>query len=403
MWVEKYRPETVAEIVGNEDAKTHFIKWLIQNRRKKAVLLYGPSGIGKTALVHAAARVFAFNVIEMNASDVRTKKAIVKTVGPSTNIASLDRFFRHIKGNLLFLDEIDGVYGRGDYGGVSAIVKLIRESKIPIVMTANITDIQRLRPILKLCFLIKFRRIRPPLIIALLIKICQEEGISFEIDDLYKIVQCSQGDVRSAINDLQTLNDGKIIVCSKDMQCIPVRNRSLDVFNTLRGMFSAKSLEEALKILNSSLVDYDTLLLTIHDNLPHYYRDPVSLAVAYDVLSRADIFRGRIGREKWWLLRYVFELLAQSTVFSSGEFQPFDLVYPPTKRMVMYWTSGQRVTLSTICAKIGSNCHISKRSANLECIPFLKIMLRTKSNKAYQIASSLELDKVSVDFLLKFD
>ena len=55
LWVEKYRPKKIAEVIGNEEAKATFVEWLkSKRRRKKAVLLYGPPGVGKTALVNAA-------------------------------------------------------------------------------------------------------------------------------------------------------------------------------------------------------------------------------------------------------------------------------------------------------------------------------------------------------------
>ena len=91
-------------------------------------------------------------------------------------------------------------------------------------------------------------------------------------------------------------------------------------------MFSANSSVEAMKILNNSLIDYDTLLLSIHDNLPLHYKNPEKLAIAYEALSKADVFRGRIQNEEWRLLKYVFEFLSQSTTIAPGEFQPFNFI-----------------------------------------------------------------------------
>ncbi|MCK5402489.1 replication factor C large subunit, partial [Candidatus Bathyarchaeota archaeon] len=361
MWVEKYRPKTIAEVIGNEDAKASFVDWIKSKRRRKAVLLYGPSGVGKTALVHATAHDLKYNVVEMNASDTRTKKLITKIAGPTTSLISLDKFFRNIKGTILLLDEIDGIYGREDRGGVGTIVKIISESQIPIVLTANITDVQKLRPILKVCYSIKFRRVRTQLLLAFLSKICREEGISAEKQALEIITQNSRGDVRSAINDLQILGIRKKIIRKEDVEHITSRNQGLDVYDTLRDLFSAKSSRDAKKILDSSFINYDTLLLTIHDNLPLRYKNPENLAAAYDLLSKADIFRGRIGTEKWRLLRYVFDYLAQSTVIASKEFQPFNFTYPPTKWILLAWTRNQRTQLDVICTKIGSKCHVSRR------------------------------------------
>jgi replication factor C large subunit len=159
LWVERYRPKKIVDIIGNEEAKEAFVDWLTsKRRRKKAVLLYGPPGVGKTALANAAANDFGFKIIEMNASDTRTEKAINKIAGPATSFAALDRFSSETKGNLLFLDEVDGVFGKEDRGGVGAIIKIVEESRIPVVMAANDPDLQKLRPLKRVCELKDFAK-----------------------------------------------------------------------------------------------------------------------------------------------------------------------------------------------------------------------------------------------------
>ena len=128
MWIEKYRPKKTAEIVGNEEAKASFNLWLKSNSwRKKGVLLYGPPGVGKSALVHAAANELNLKIIEMNASDFRTEKSISKIAGPSTTFIALDKFSGKSEGSLLFLDEVDGIFGREDRGGINAITRIFKE------------------------------------------------------------------------------------------------------------------------------------------------------------------------------------------------------------------------------------------------------------------------------------
>lgn len=114
LWVEKYRPKKKEDIMGNEEAKELFVEWLKNKRHtKKAVLLYGPPGVGKTALVNAVANEFNYNVIEMNASDTRSEKAINLLAKPATSYTALDNFTKtkETKGNVLFLDEVDGIAG----------------------------------------------------------------------------------------------------------------------------------------------------------------------------------------------------------------------------------------------------------------------------------------------------
>ena len=144
LWVEKYRPKKIADIIGNEEAKNSFVAWLKNKRRtKKAVLLYGSPGVGKTALVNAAAREFGFTIIEMNASDTRSEKAINAVAKPATSYVALDAFSAPSKGNMLFLDEVDGIAGNEDRGGVNAIIKIVEESRVPVIMAANDPDLEQ--------------------------------------------------------------------------------------------------------------------------------------------------------------------------------------------------------------------------------------------------------------------
>ncbi len=83
--------------------------------------------------------------------------------------------------------------------------------------------------------------------------------------------------------------------------------------DTLRGFFTAKSIAEVSSLLSYSNVDYDDFLLSVSDNLPRRYTDPAELAAAYDFVSQADVFRGRIGTENWHLLKYFFNCLSTSS------------------------------------------------------------------------------------------
>src|SRR5512147_2541370 len=152
LWVEKYRPRKIEDVTGNDEAKALFLEWLKNKKHtKKAVLLYGPPGVGKTTLVNAAANEFGFRVIEMNASDTRSEKAINAVAGPATSFVALDTFSSESKGNVLFLDEVDGIAGNEDRGGVSAIIKIVENSHVPVIMAANDPDLEKLRPLKKVC------------------------------------------------------------------------------------------------------------------------------------------------------------------------------------------------------------------------------------------------------------
>ena len=402
LWVEKYRPKKIEDIIGNEEAKAAFIEWLKSKRRsKKAVLLYGPPGVGKTALANAAAKEFGFITIEMNASDTRSEKAINEIAKPATSFVALDTFSAESKGNLLFLDEVDGIAGNEDRGGVSAIIKIVEDSRVPVIMAANDPDIDKLRPLKKVCLLIRFQQIRIPLIIALLQKICLLEHVKAEFEALERIAQNSKGDVRSAINDLQSISEENQVLTLQDTMMLSSRNKDISMDETLRGFFSAKSIAEASSLLSRSSVDYDDFLLSVSDNLPRRYTDPAELAAAYDYVSQADVFRGRIGTEHWHLLKYFYNALSKAASVAPKSYKPFEFISPPIRIITLFWTKSKRTMLDTICGKIGAQCHVSHEIAKHDFVPFIKSILQNQ--KSSPLASWFKFTPEEVDFLTKMN
>ncbi|MCL1970400.1 MAG: replication factor C large subunit [Candidatus Bathyarchaeota archaeon] len=383
LWVEKYRPATVKEVIGNEEAKTLFIEWLGNKRStKKAVLLYGPPGVGKTTLVNAAANEYNFKIIEMNASDARSEKAVKRIAAPATSFTGLDKFSSEVKGNMLFLDEVDGIAGNEDRGGVNAIIKIIENTRTPVIMAANDPDLEKLRPLKKICLIIKFQQTRIPLIIMALKKICEQEHIAYEFEALEKIAINSQGDVRSAINDLQGLSEEGKTLTAQDTLALGLRNRSSNMDEALRGYFTAKNAAEAAAALSFLDVDFDDLLMAISDNMPRRYTDIEERARAYDYLSQADVFRGRIGTENWHLTKYFYNNLSQAAAVNSESYKHFEFITaPPIKVHTLFWTKAKRMVLASICAKIGNQCHVSKYEAKMIYVPYLRLLLQQK-NKA---------------------
>jgi replication factor C large subunit len=404
LWVEKYRPKKIEDIIGNEEAKATFIEWLKTKRRsKKAILLYGPPGVGKTALVNAAAKEFGFTIIEMNASDTRSEKAINAVAKPATSYVALDNFSTQsqTKGNLLFLDEVDGIAGNEDRGGVGAIIKIIEEARTPVIMAANDPDVEKLRPLKKVCLLVRFQQLRIPLVIALLQKICLLEHVKAEFEALERIAQNSRGDVRSAINDLQSLGEGTHTLTLQDTIMLSSRNKDISMDDTLKGFFSTKSIAEVSSLLSYSNVDYDNFLLSISDNLPRRFTDPSELAAAYDFVSQADVFRGRIGTEHWFLLKYFFNCLSKAAAVNPESYKPFTFISPPIRIITLFWTKGKRTMLDGICGKIGTQCHVSHAKAKNDFVPFVKNLLQKQNGNT--LATWFKFTPEEVDFLTKMN
>src|SRR5690242_14895374 len=115
-WVYKYAPKNSNEIIGQNKAIQKIIAYVTTYKQgKKPLLLTGPPGIGKTSCVYAVAQELDREIIEVNASDTRSKDAITSLVGAASKQQSL--FFRS---RIILIDEIDGVSGMSDRGAIPA-------------------------------------------------------------------------------------------------------------------------------------------------------------------------------------------------------------------------------------------------------------------------------------------
>ena len=130
----KYQPKTSKEIIGQDLAVKKLKDFVInfKKQRKNAVLLYGPSGTGKTISAYAIVHDLDLEILEVNASDIRNAEQINSLLGSAIAQRSL-----FAKSKLILVDEIDGLSGTKDRGGLQAITKLIEKSSFPIVLTAT--------------------------------------------------------------------------------------------------------------------------------------------------------------------------------------------------------------------------------------------------------------------------
>jgi replication factor C large subunit len=157
MWSDIYRPQSVEQMIGNEDARLAVMKWLSRwINGSSPLLLVGPSGVGKTTLVKVLARKYNYDLIEMNASDTRNRQDLETLIMPMFNNTSVSG-----RTMLLFLDEVDGISGREDAGGIESLVKMMKEPTIPVIMAANTQDNAKIKQLAKACKIIKFNPIPP--------------------------------------------------------------------------------------------------------------------------------------------------------------------------------------------------------------------------------------------------
>ncbi len=419
-WTEKYRPNTTSMVVGNEEAVEVFRAWLkqwtLKKKPAKACLLAGPPGVGKTTLAGAGANDFRFRVVEMNASDIRTEKAIQKLLLPARASTTLDSFAVDSRGNLILMDEVDGVFGREDRGGLGAILAIIKKSPVPIVLTANNVDDERFDDLKKACTIIPLVEIRPRLLVALINHILDQEERSVPLELVKRVAHESFGDIRSAINDIQT------IATSGMTRTRPSRTRELDEKETMRGLFAHRGVREARRFLNETEIPLyrDELLLLIHDLLPYLYTAPSKLVKAYDSLSRADIGYGRVGASRsrgmmpapfniprrdavpeWRLLPVALnELASVGTEPVDNDVEHVIDVAPRTSRKIVDRYQYRLWSLDHLCKRVGQACHVSKRKALHEVVPFLLAIFRVDEERGREIALNLGAEERDIVFLV---
>jgi len=134
LWTEKYFPKNFDEFIGNSEIVDDVERWADnwqKHKKGEALLLFGETGTGKTCLAHMIAKKHDWGLFELNASDLRNKEAIETVAGAAAYNASFSG-----KPRLVLLDEIDGLQ-RADRGGSGAIAKIIKQSKNPVILTAN--------------------------------------------------------------------------------------------------------------------------------------------------------------------------------------------------------------------------------------------------------------------------
>lgn len=399
VWLQKYRPRTINEIVGNTNAVNQFTDWISKRLKgdiKKAALLYGPPGVGKSLTVQVYAEQFGFDLIELNASDVRAREQIMKIAGTATSQSTL---FGGIK-RLVFLDEVDGINPTEDKGCIPAITDIISKSNCPVVLAANDPWDPKLRPIRDLCILIKYNKIRSPTIIKYLKEICRKEGIIVEDRALTLIAERVDGDLRSAIIDLQILTEGKRYLRFEDVMWLPVRNRQYGVFDVLKELFLSKTALQARLVIEKSLIDYETLKLWIHENLPLVYSDINDLARAYNMLSKADVFFGRMNRtQNWDLLSYALEFMTAGVILGAKKKPGFVKYQFPQKLLLMSSTKETRKIRDEILSALSKKCNLSRKKALTEIIPYLRIIIEDNPLIGKQIEKWLNLSEEYLKYL----
>ena len=222
-----------------------------------------------------------------------------------------------------------------------------------------------------------------------------KEGRRVRLETLNKIAIQSRGDVRAALNDLESVLElGEEAV----IEVINEREKQSSIFDALKTVFQGPSNEETLRIFDDTQMQLDEILLWVEENIPLEYQNE-ALAKAYEALSRADIFKGRIYRQQYWrFLVYQSFFLSGGISAASKEKRSNFVSYKKPSRILKIWMANMKNAKSkAIVEKYASFCHMSKKKAMKEkfLLPFILDELDSKTRK------KMDLDEAEIDYLLE--
>jgi replication factor C large subunit len=388
-WCEKYRASCFADVKGQELAVDKVKVFLKSFPAKKAVVLHGPPGVGKTSLAYAIAFENDVEILELNASDLRNKAKISEIIRPATQQKSLFR-----KGKIILVDEVDGISAMKDRGGLSELLTLVEKSSFPIIVTANDIWQKKFNLLRRKAEMVQLKEVDYKVVLDILKGVCEKENCVVSSDVLTSIAIKARGDIRAALNDLQILSKMESPELIKE---VGERNREQSIFSALQYVFKNAQIDEAMiKVFDEVNMPIDELFLWVEENIPLEYKGE-ELFKAFEALSLADVFRGRIRRQRHWrFMVYEYFLLGPGIAGAKKYNRTGWTGYKKPSRILKIWLQNQRAAKKkSICQKYAKHCHISIRTA-MKDFMLLKVILQRP-----EIRTMLKLGDEEIAYLDK--
>ncbi|XP_053314342.1 replication factor C subunit 1 [Spea bombifrons] len=307
LWVDKYKPTSVKTIIGqqgDQSCANKLIKWLknwhknhMSDEKKpaakpnkfggkddgsifKAALLSGPPGVGKTTTAVLVCQELGYSYVELNASDTRSKNSMKEVVAESLSNTSIKGFYSGASKSVstkhaLIMDEVDGMAGNEDRGGVQELIGLIKQSKIPIICMCNDRNHPKIRSLANYCFDLRFQRPRVEQIKGAMMSVAFKEGLKIPPPAMNEIILGANQDIRQVLHNLSMwCSSSKSL--SYDEAKSSAKNAKKDIkvgpFDVVRKVFSSGEETAHMTLIDKSDLffhDYSLAPLFVQENYVH--------------------------------------------------------------------------------------------------------------------------------------
>lgn len=412
-WTEKYRPKTLKDVVGNPSATNEMLSWAkswdMGIPEKKALILIGTPGVGKTTSAEALAIDMGWGIVEMNASDQRTGDIIrdIAVRGANSNTFDSNGNYLDVKNGgrkLIVLDEADNLFGSVDKGALPAINELIKTTKQPVILIVNdFYALSKKSSAIKTDTIqITFRKPTSRAIVAALAAIAKKENITIDTGVLDRITSNSNGDMRAAIRDLESLGLGTQNISYGSADQISERNIKKDMYAVVDAIFRKNDPGSARAMLSKADSDPETAILWVDENLPYEYREPGDLVRGYEKLCRADVYLGRVHRRQYYRFwAYASDMMTMGVATARmNSLVSHERIRFPMYLSKMSHSKNTRALKYSICYKLAVLNHTSTKRVEFDILPNVKQLCRNSEEYCVMLVKDATLEPEELGYLI---